>query len=117
MKEVANPFSVHRQKVWMERAKDRAADPSMDLWIRVGALAFGCHKRNGHANFKPNEIAEILGPVGSPLSAQSVSRAIMLAKKAGWIAPESTVRCLVVPPHAVTFGLGKANARCVVHKN
>lgn len=106
---------MHRQAVWRERAADRAANPSMDNWIRVAALAFGCHRRNGHANFKRGEIAEILGTPGKPLSGPAVSNAIRLAKGAGWIAQESNARCLVVPPHAVGGGLGHPNDRCPIH--
>ncbi|MGO8937604.1 MAG: hypothetical protein ACLQLO_10915, partial [Mycobacterium sp.] len=66
-----------------------AANPEMPLWVRVAALAFGCHRRNGHASFKTGEIAEVLGTPGKALSASSVSNAIRLAKNAGWIAEES----------------------------
>lgn len=108
---VQNPFAMHRQAVWRERA----ADPALPTWIRLAALALGCHRRNGHANFRQGEIAEILGTPGNPLSASSVSNAIRLAKKAGWIAQESGARCLVVPPHAVQGGLGHPGDRCAVH--
>lgn len=110
-----NPYSMHYQSVWRERAASRAANPAMPAWIRVAALAFGCHRRNGHASFKTGEIAEILGTPGKPLSPSSVSNAIKLAKNAGWIDGQSTARCLVVPPHAVVGGLGHPNDRCAIH--
>jgi hypothetical protein len=110
-----NPYAMHRQSVWKERAANRAANPVLPQWIRLAALAFGCHRRNGHANFVQGEIAEILGTPGKPLSPSSVSNAIKLAKKAGWIAQESNSRCLVMPPHAVEGGLGHPNDRCAVH--
>lgn len=110
-----NYFGMHYQAVWRERAASRAANPAMPLWIRVASLAFGCHRRNGHANFQPGEIAEILGTPGAPLSAASVSNAIKLAKNAGWIADESNAKCLVVPPHAIVGGPGEATARCLIH--
>ena len=112
---VQNSYGMHYQAVWRERGAGRAPNPTMPVWIRVGALAFGCHRRNGHANFGPGEIAEILGTPGNPLSASSVSNAIKLAKNAGWIANESNSRCLVVPPHAVQGGLGHPNERCAIH--
>jgi hypothetical protein len=112
---VQNPFGMHHQAVWRARAADRAANPSLDNWIRVATLAFGYHRRNGHASFKPGEIAEILGAPGKPLSGPAVSNAIRLAKNAGWIAEESNARCLVVPPHAVGGGLGHPNDRCPIH--
>jgi hypothetical protein len=112
---VQNPFAMHRQTIWMERAANHAADPTLPLWIRVASLAFGCHRRNGHAPFRSGEIAEILGTPGKPLSKTSVANAVRLAKRADWIAQESNARCLVVPPHAVTGGLGHPNDRCPVH--
>jgi hypothetical protein len=112
---VQNPFAMHRQVVWRERAASRAANPSLDDWIRVAALAFGCHRGNGHATFQVGEIGEILGTPGQPLTPQAVSNAIRRAKNAGWIAEESTARCLVVPPHAVEGGLGHPNERCKIH--
>ncbi|RFZ65618.1 hypothetical protein DE4576_03387 [Mycobacterium marinum] len=112
---IQNPFSMHRQAVWKERAATRAANPTLPLWIRVASLALGCHRANGHAAFQSGEIAEILGMPGLPLSASAVSNAIKAAKNAGWIDARSTSRCLVVPPHAVHGGLGHANDRCGVH--
>lgn len=106
-----NPYAMHRQKVWLERA----ADPRLDLWTRVAALAFGRHRRNGHANFGAGEMGNLLGPPGRPLKPASVSRAIREAKEYGWIAGESNARCLVVPPHAVEGGLGHPNDPCRVH--
>lgn len=110
-----NYFGMHYQAVWRERAASRAANPAMPLWIRVASLAFGCHRRNGHAPFGTGDIAEILGTPGDPLSKQSVTNAIRLAKNAGWIAQESTARCLVVPSHAVRGGLGHPSERCPIH--
>jgi hypothetical protein len=106
---------MHYQAVWRERAASRAANPTMPLWIRIASLAFGCHRRNGHAAFKAGEIAEVLGTPGEPLSPSSVSNAIKLAKNAGWIGRESSSRCLVVPPHAVQGGIGHPNERCPIH--
>jgi hypothetical protein len=112
---VQEPFSMHRQSVWMQRASDRAANPSLPLWVRVGFLALACHRANGHANFKPGEIAEILGKPGQPLTPAHVSKEIRLAKQAEWIMPESNARCLVVPPTAAWGGLGHVNDNCPVH--
>lgn len=28
-----NPYAMHRQKVWIERAADRAANPKLPMWI------------------------------------------------------------------------------------
>ena len=113
---LTNPFSFHYQGVWLERA----ANPVLPDWLRLAALAFGKHKANGHANFGTGEIANLLGrrsPDGQlkPLSGSAVSNAIRRAKELGFIADQSHARCLVVPPHAVTNGLGKAYESCRIH--
>jgi hypothetical protein len=109
-----NPFAMHRQSFWEEQA---ATLPL--LWQRLGAIAFATHKRNGHANFKPGELAMMLGKPGSSgwesLSPSQISNLIASAKKAGWLASESNSRCLVVPHHAITGGLGNEGERCAVH--
>lgn len=104
---VDNPFALHQQPVWLERSED----PRLDLWLRVAALAFGRHRRNGHANFGAGEMADLLGAAPA-----AVSRAIREAKARGWIDGESHARCLVVPPHAVRGGLGHPNDPCRIHR-
>jgi hypothetical protein len=104
---VQNPWSGHYQGVWTERSQD----PALDLWLRVVALAFGRHRANRHANFAMGELCKLLSKPGSdgkpkPISTSAVSNAIALAKKHGFIAEESMARCLVVPAHAVGYGLG-----------
>lgn len=111
-----NPFSFHYQGVWLERA----ANPALPNWLRLASLAFGKHRANGHANFGVGQIAKLLArrtPDGQlkPLSDSGVSNAIRRAKELGFIANESHSRCLVVPPHAVTRGLGSPYERCRIH--
>ena len=111
-----NPFAFHYQGVWLERS----ANPSLPDWLRLASLAFGRHKANGHANFGSGEIAKLLGKHDSdglvrPLSNSAVSNAIRRAKELGFIANVSYARCLVVPPHAVTHGLGSRYERCRIH--
>jgi hypothetical protein len=109
-----NPFAMHRQSFWEEQA---ATLPL--AWQRLGAIAFATHKGNGHANFKSGELGMMLGKPGpegwEALSPQHVSNLISTAKKAGWLAAESSSRCLVVPHHAIQGGLGSANEKCAVH--
>lgn len=102
-----NPASFHYHSVWQERARDT----DLALWLRVAALAFANHKRNGHATFASGEVVKMLGKPKS-----DVYHAIKKAIAKGWISRESKAQCLVVPPHAVTGGGdGNANDRCVVH--
>lgn len=112
-----NPFAMHFQLVWQERAGDRR----LVLWLRVAALAYGMHRANGHACFGPGQIALSLttvdpdtGEVYQP-TRQQIYRAIGTAVDYGWLASTSSARCLVVPPHAVYGGLGHAWDDCKWH--
>jgi len=111
---VRQPWSRHFQNVWQERARD----PRLPAWLRVAALAFGSHAANGHAPFKPGEIALILARVDGetgeivPMHKANVQRAITKAVESGWLVSNSGSTCLVVPGHAVAGGLGRADAAC-----
>lgn len=113
----ANPWSRHYQLVWLERA----GDPDLPDWLRVACAAYGKHRANGHAIFRRGGLSLILGTVdGStgevrPLDRRHLYRAIQTAVKYGWLGSESTARCLVVPAHAVTGGLGNARDECPQH--
>lgn len=113
-----NPWTKHRQSFWQEKA----GSPNLPLWLRVVALAYGVHRRNGHAPFKGGEIALATaavdlqsGEIRQPDKTQ-VSRAIRTAIEYRFLSPESNGRCLVVPPYAITGGmLGRPAERCRWH--
>jgi hypothetical protein len=112
----SNPWAKHYQSIWEERA----ASPSLPHWLRVACLAYGMHKFNGHARFKPGEIALALsrvnyetGEISTP-NKHAVQRAIRTAIKEGWLAKESGALCLVVPHNAIEGGLGYAQG-CDLH--
>jgi hypothetical protein len=101
-----DPGSQHRQSTWLARAHDA----SLPLWLRVAALAFGCHEANGHAKFPTGYLVAVLSK-----SSAEVSRAIASAKAKGWIDKASNARCLVVPPDKVAGGIGHQHNSCSVH--
>lgn len=113
-----NPWAKHRQSFWAEHA----GNPRLPLWIRVSALAYGTHRRNGHAPFKTGEMAIVLttvntltGEVYTP-QPPNISKAIRTAMEYGFLAQGSGLRCLVVPPHAISGGLlGTERERCRHH--
>ncbi len=111
---VKNPWARHYQLAWQEHA----GDPRLPNWLRVAALAYGSHTANGHAVFKPGQIGLVLGHVNpntgevGPLDKGSVQRAIRTAVEYGWLRSGSGTRCLVVPGHAITGGLGNADEEC-----
>ena len=101
---IQNPWAMHYQAGWRERADDT----SLPLWLRVAALAYGRHGRNGHANFGPGEIAAILGTNGT-----RVSDAIKLAIQHKFLHESSKARCL--RPLNVAGGPGSPYEVCRVH--
>lgn len=72
----------------------------------------------GHAQFGMGELARLIGTVaGDEVKARrrdSVSVAIKEAKNRGFIAPESTARCLVLRHHVFQKST-KTRWRCPVH--
>jgi len=103
-----NPWARHFQAVWQERS----GDPRLPAWLRVACLVYGSHTANGHATFKPGQIALVLAKVDQKTgevrvpSKYAIRRAIASAVEYGWLAKESGSLCLVVPGHAINGGLG-----------
>lgn len=113
------PWARHYQHVWHERT----ADTRLPLWLRIAFLALGSHRANGHARFKPGEIAEVFGGGIDPktgeirtLDKHNLQRAIRNAVDRGWLAEGSSSLCLIVPAHAVQGGLGYAAEKCPIHE-
>lgn len=115
---IENPFAMHYQSVWLERVADRR----FPAWARVAFLAFGSHKANGHARFKPGQVGLLLGAVNpdtgevKPMDKHNVQRAIRVAIESGWLREGSSSLCLVVPAHAIRGGEGRAHAPCPLHE-
>lgn len=109
---VVNPWARHYQAVWRERA----GNPRIPYALRVAFLALGNHKANGHALFGRGEVADaLMTPPNHRPDRRSVHRAIRQAIDWGYLAEGSTARCLIVPAHAVTGGLGSPTAPCPHH--
>lgn len=110
-------WSRHYQNIWQERA----GDPNLPDWLRVACLAYGNHRANGHAMFGPGSIGLVLARVDptsgeiKPLMRQNVQRAINKAIEYSWLGEGSTTRCLVVPAHHVSGGLGRPDDTCPQH--
>jgi hypothetical protein len=113
-----NSWARHYQSVWQERAgKEHLPD-----WLRVAAVAYGSHRANGHALFGRGELAVVLSHVNHttgevlPMDRSNLRRAIQAAVDNGWLGAASTTRCLVVPAHAVTGGMGNPREECPQHR-
>ena len=114
-----NPWTKHRQSFWEEHS----GNPRLTLWLRTAALAYGKHRRSGHAPFKAGELAlslttvdQTTGLVHTPGPAE-ISRAIRTCVEYGFLSPLSCSRCLVVPTFAVTGGvMGSPKEKCHQHR-
>lgn len=113
-----NPWAKHRQSFWQEKA----GSPNLPLWGRVYCLAYGVHRRNGHAPFKTGEIAFATRVVDvstgeiKEATRQQINRAIATAVEYGFLHKDSCARCLVVPPWGIEGGMiGGAKEICRSH--
>lgn len=118
MVSVVNPWAKHQQSYWQEKV----GSPSLPLWTRVYALAYGTHRRNGHSPLKAGELAVALtvvdretGETHTP-SPSRISEAINRAVELGFLHHDSNARCLVVPPWGISGGvLGSEHESCRNH--
>jgi hypothetical protein len=98
-------------------ACERANDLSLPLLDRLVEAAI-CHRqRNGHARFKPGELAELLVTEDRPerMSPQDLTDLIERAVVLGKLDPGSCASCLI--PANMTGGVGGSpTSRCAVRK-
>jgi len=116
-KRTTNSWMKSYQSVWEEQALDYENFPE---WYRVWCLAVARGQQNGHSGFPPGEIARRLGRPDSqggwiPKAPSGVSQAISSAKRKGLLDRDSNSRCLVLPNHAWSGGLGSPFKICPVH--
>ena len=109
-------WAIHYQQPW----KDDAANPKLPMPWRVAFLAYGNHRANGHANFKKEEIAKVLGRFDKegdfkPADRRTVYRAIQQAVQYGLLDEGSRALCLIVPSHRVVGGPGSEDEVCRRH--
>lgn len=111
---VANPWTQHRQSFW----QFHAGNTSLPLWLRIAALAYGVHRRNGHAPFGPGDLRLALsfvdtatGEIMQP-STQRLSNEIDVAVRYGFLSHVSCASCLVVPASISGGMTGKTNEAC-----
>ncbi len=88
--------------------------------VRILFAAMGRHDQTGHAPFRVRELADVLSSVDKstgqlvPARLDSLSKAVRSAKELGYIAEESTVRCLVLSTHVFQKASGR-RATCGIH--
>lgn len=110
-------WGAYAQQEMSRWAKDGAVTP---LAVRVLFAAMGRHDRNGHARFRSGELADVLGSIDvttgevRPARRDTVSAAITVAKRLGYIAEDSSARCLVLSRHIFQKSWGSPEP-CPVH--
>jgi hypothetical protein len=99
--------------------KEWAASDVFPRWLRVTWAAYARLEGNGHAPFRQQELAGILGDeingVWIPARRQRVREAIDGAIERHLLLTGSKALCLVVPRSAVVFGVGNPDAPCRRH--
>lgn len=86
-----DPAGIHFFSFWSERAKDETAP----LWLRLAALAYSHHRKNGHASFalgSESTLPEVLGK-----SRVQIQNEIRRAVQRGYLDEQSNINCLVLP--------------------
>lgn len=98
------------QPEYRRLAKDEKTGPR---YTRVHFAALGYANQIGHAEFGPGELAQVLD-IGHGRQADiAANKAVIQAKNAGLVAPESGLRCLVLPHYM--FQTGKGTVECHWH--
>lgn len=104
-----DPAGVHFHTFWAARANDK----QLALWLRLVALAYSSHRRNGHATFYlcgESTLPEVLGK-----PRKQVGQEIRRAVKHGFLGPESNLNCLVLPIGIEGGAEGNEYAECPYH--
>lgn len=102
-----------------ETFKDLATSGALPRWLRVTYAAYGHLGGNGHATFRPTELAALLGDhtngVSIPTERQRVREAIVGAIDRGLLEDFSKALCLIVPRAAMVYGVGSSDLPCRRH--
>lgn len=102
-----------------DQFKDHAASDVFPLWLRVTFAAYSQVTANGHAEFRQQELAEMLGRLEDgiwiPAKRQRVREAVDGAIRRGLLLAGSKALCLVVPRTAIAFGAGDPGVPCRRH--
>ena len=83
-----------------------AKDDYLPLPWRVRMVAHAMANKDGHANLKPGQLAQMLGKANTRSNQSAISRAITDAKARGMIGEESCGQCLVVDHLEFRQGMG-----------
>lgn len=105
-----DPAGIHFFSFWSDRAKDEGAP----LWLRLAALAYSSHTKNGHATFFITGDSNLPETVGK--KRQHVQNEIRRAIELGLLAKESNINCLVLPDEICGGAKGHPHAECKLHK-
>lgn len=110
-----DPWFMGRKDMFREWATSHV----FPRWLRVTWAAYAQLGANGHAEFRQQELAGILGEdvdhIWTPAKRQRVREAIDGAIERELLLPGSKALCLIVPRSAVAFGAGDPDAPCRRH--
>ena len=104
---VEPPWVKTSQQGWEYRARTLR----QPLWLRVACMSYARVGANGHAGFRPGELARILGDKHR----QAIDRAVRTAIEYGWLDETSCSECLIPPGDFVEMSFGSSRKECVIH--
>ncbi len=110
-----DPAGIHYFTFWAGRAQSK----DIPGWLRIVALAYSSHQKNGHAPFHlggKSTLYESLGIDDSRNSKLNLQRDIRKAVANGFLSPESNIHCLVLPDEICGGAKGHAFADCKLHR-
>jgi hypothetical protein len=93
----------------------RADDTTLPIWLRIAAVAYASHTKNGHStHFLAGESTL---PQALKKDKRIVQNELRKAIDRGWLAEESNVNCLVLPDGMFGGAKGHKFAECKLHPN
>jgi hypothetical protein len=104
-----NPAGIHLHSYWQARAND----PELAIWLRIVALAYASHRKNGHATFYmagESTLPRILGK-----SKRAIQNELKKAIARGFLAEGSNANCLILPDGIFGGAEGHKFADCKLH--
>jgi hypothetical protein len=106
-----NPAGLHLHSYW----QDRAGDDKLPIWLRLAAIAYASHHKNGHATFYMSGESTLPKTLGR--DKRVIQNELKKAIDRGFLAEQSNINCLVLPDGIFGGAEGHKFADCKLHPN
>jgi hypothetical protein len=105
-----HPGGKHFFSYWQEHADNE----DLPLWLRLAALAYCSHRKNGHATFFLNGESTLPKQLGK--TKRHIHNEIKNAVACGFLAEGSNSCCLIIPDGITGGAEGNKFAECKHHR-